>query len=217
MRSELPKVRYNTGIVNRGGESVPHHHHGENGWNREQLAGLDRPEREDWMPKAPVLAALAVKEGDAVADVGAGLGYFALPLVAMAGENGQVYAIDPSQDAVEELRLRASEAHLSLTVIQRGAEDTGLEAASLDKVLWHTMYHDVQDLGRSVRESARILKPGGLWVIVDWKPDPMEKGPPLEVRVSPEMVSETVAPAGFTLLSEFLPSEVTWGMVWQRQ
>ena len=53
--------------------------------DREHLLRLDNPDREQIMPKTPVLEAVNASLDMRVADIGAGLGYFALPLAVAVG------------------------------------------------------------------------------------------------------------------------------------
>lgn len=196
------------------GEDTHFGHHHPAGWTREQLANLERPDREKIMPKGPVLEALDIPPGARVADVGAGLGYFTLPMAQAVGVTGRVLAVDPSADACRELAHRAKNAQLShVEIIQRPAETTGIPRASLDRILWHTMYHDVHDLGAAIEEMGRILKNGGRWVIVDWLKEDTGMGPPLTVRVSSDQAVDAVASRGFRVVSRFTPGPVTWGLV----
>lgn len=180
----------------------------------EKLRRLDHAEREQIMPKAPVIQALRLAAGLRVADVGAGTGYFALPIAVAVGRHGLVEAIDPSPVARGTIHDRAREAGLAQVMVRDGrAEATGLPAQSVDRVLWHALYHEVEDRAAAVAEMWRILKPGGLWVVVDWKPEATEKGPPVEDRVAPAVVVAEATRVGFRLVEEFRPGPVTYGLV----
>ncbi|MHB1611365.1 MAG: class I SAM-dependent methyltransferase [Sulfobacillus sp.] len=182
--------------------------------DREHLLRLDNPEREQMMPKAPVLEAVDATEGMRVADVGAGLGYFSLPLAVAVGRAGLVLAVDPSPAARDELTHRANAAGLfQLEVMAGSAEDTHLASDSVDRVLWHTMYHEVQHRQQAIAEMKRILRSGGLWIIVDWRKELTEFGPPLEHRFTVDEVVAEVAEQGFQEVSRFQPGPVTWGVV----
>ena len=54
---------------------------------------FDDPKRDEWQKPHEVIQALALKPGAAVADIGAGTGYFAARLANMLGK-GRVYAAD---------------------------------------------------------------------------------------------------------------------------
>lgn len=185
--------------------------------DREHLLRLDRPEREEIMPKEPVLAAIGAGAGMRVADIGAGLGYFALPLARAVSSSGRVFAVDPSPAAQEELRDRALRANLpQVTVVGAAAEATGLDAETIDRVLWHTIYHEIERIGEAIEEMRRILRPGGRWIIVDWVKRDTGMGPRLDHRVTVDDVRRDVETRGLRVEREFQPGPVTWGLVVER-
>jgi ubiquinone/menaquinone biosynthesis C-methylase UbiE len=187
----------------------------EGGWSRDRLQRLDHPDRKRVMPHAPVLEALDLKPGQHVADVGAGLGYFTFP-IALQVRPGFVKAIDPSPAAREELRRRADAGKVhGITVIDGTAAATGLPDRSCDRVLWHTIWHELTDAAEAARETHRILRRGGLWVVVDWDPDAEAGiGPPIRERWSRERAMAVVREVGgFSLVSTFQPGPMSWGFV----
>lgn len=193
-----------------------HHHPGRYAqwYDPEHLKRLDDPERERTMPKDPVLHALELETGMRVADIGCGIGYFSLPLAERVGPSGEIVSVDPSPAARNELTRRRDDAKLLQVVVREGtAERTGLPDRHCDRILWHVMYHEVSDREQAIAEMWRILKPKGRWVVVDWIPEPTEKGPPLEDRVSPAVVAEESARVGFTVVKTFAPGSVTWGVI----
>ncbi len=54
---------------------------------------LEAPERKLWLPIEPVLAQMDLAPGIAVADIGVGTGYFALPIAQAIGGSGRVAAV----------------------------------------------------------------------------------------------------------------------------
>lgn len=183
----------------------------------EHLKNLMRPERESLMPKEPVLSHLEVRLGSRVADVGAGLGWLTFPLAIQVGPAGRVYAIDPSQDGISAIRGEARAESLGqIEAVLARAERTPLQDGEVDRIVWHTMYHDVQDRDQALLEMTRILKPGGLWVIVDWEKRQMEMGPPLEVRVTADTVIAEVSQTGMLLRERWQAGPVTWGLTFEK-
>ena len=194
-----------------------HHEHHHGGWSLEELSRLTHPDRVRLMPQAPVLEQINAAKGSTAADVGAGLGWLTFPLAAAVGASGTVLAIDPSHDGVAAIREKAAAEGLGqIDARVASAEDTGLGQASVDRVVWHTMYHDVANRPAALAEMHRILKPGGLWIIVDWEKRPMEGGPPQSVRFHPHEVAAEVESAGFRVLSQWSPGPVTWGLTVER-
>jgi hypothetical protein len=68
---------------------------------------FDDPARAAWQKPAELVAALALRPGQAVADVGAGTGYFLTHLAGAVGETGTVYAVETEPNLVVHLRDRA--------------------------------------------------------------------------------------------------------------
>jgi len=86
------------------------------------------------------------------------------------------------------------------TVVPLVVEESrvGLPDASLDLVYMITVYHELERPAESLRELARMLRPGGILGIVDWRKEPMPMGPPLAHRVAAEDIRGEVERAGFT-------------------
>jgi ubiquinone/menaquinone biosynthesis C-methylase UbiE len=156
---------------------------------------LDDPERKIWMPPEAVLARLALRPGLAVADIGAGTGYFALPIARAIAPGGQVSAVDMQPEMLDLLRERAGE--LPITLVQGEAARTTLADRSQDVVLVANVWHEIDDRAAALAEIARICRPGALLAILDWRPDVEQPpGPRLDHRIAPEDVAAEVAASG---------------------
>src|SRR5687768_18350677 len=66
--------------------------------------------RATWQKPARVLRALGVRRGYVIADVGAGPGFWTIPLARRVGRHGHVFAVDPEPAALEVLRRRLAKA-----------------------------------------------------------------------------------------------------------
>src|SRR5207253_1475652 len=73
---------------------------------------LERPEREQEERPDLLLPALKIKAGDAVADIGAGTGYYTRRLAKLAGEKGTVYAVDIQQEMLDLLTNKMAELNI---------------------------------------------------------------------------------------------------------
>jgi SAM-dependent methyltransferase len=92
-----------------------------------------------------------------VVDLGAGTGRASL---AMAGIGWRVTAVEPGKPMLDMLRAQAANEGLLISTLQASAEDTGLDAASVDLVTAAQSFHWF-DKERALAEIARILKPAG--------------------------------------------------------
>lgn len=170
---------------------------------------FDDPERDAWQKPAEVVAALDLRPGDVVADVGAGTGYFNPYWSRAVGSEGAVLAVDVEPRLVAHLRDRAEkEATRNVVPILGSADDPRLPPGVVDAAVLVNTYHHI-DLRRDYfRRFRRFLAPGGRLVIVDWRAKgEVPVGPPLEHRLPAERVAEELAAAGFVPVGgvDFLP------------
>lgn len=165
----------------------------------ERAHRLDAPERQLWLPTAEVVGVLALAAGDVVADVGAGTGYFSVPMAEAVGVTGKVYAVDVQGEMLALLRKKLEQrAAANIEPVHAGGEATGLKDGCCDLVFMANDWHEFEDRGAVLREARRILRAPGRIAILDWRPDvEPEHGPPLEHRLSAESAWAELSAAGF--------------------
>jgi ubiquinone/menaquinone biosynthesis C-methylase UbiE len=158
---------------------------------------LDLPARSIWLPPADVLGALAVHSGQTIADVGAGTGYFSLPLALAVGPHGKIYAVDAQDEML--LRHKLDEAGVSnVDLIRAEADNTGLPAGSCDLFFVANVWHEFDNRAAVLKEAARILKVGSQIAILDWRTDaPPEPGPPPDHRLDSSNAADALRSNGF--------------------
>ena len=177
------------------------------------LAGrLDNPERLLWIPPAVVIGALAVQPGDAIADIGAGTGYFSLPLAHAAGSLGQVYAVDCQAEMLGHLQFKLDTGSISnIRVINADADSTGLPNASCDLVFMANVWHEFADRPAVLREARRLLNARGRIAVLDWRPDVEPgHGPPLHHRISATHAAANLQSAGFAEVTQSNIGKYSW-------
>jgi len=187
------------------------HAHGAHG-NPEDLdayiARLTGPDRDAWQRPDEVLAALGVEEGQTVADVGAGPGYFTMRLARALGPRGRVYAVEVAAEMVGVLRARLAGAGVSnvLPLLSR-ENDSLLPPSSCDRILVADTFHHFPDGVAYLRHLAAALRRGGLLANLDFHRRETPVGPPLEHRIAREDFLVAADRAGLAVVDEktFLP------------
>lgn len=163
---------------------------------------FDDPRRDEWQKPAELLRALAVQGDMAVADLGAGTGYFTAHLSSAVGGRGAVYAVDVEPSLVAHLRDRADREGLANVVPVLGsAASPRLAPASVDLMVLLDTYHHVDDRRDYLLGLHRILRPGGRVAVVEWKAGKQPEGPKEEDHKIPRArVEAEMREAGFEAL-----------------
>ncbi len=180
-----------------------------------QMHRLEDPDRLAWLPPAEVLAHLSLQPGYTVADIGAGTGYFTLPIASAVGSAGRVLAVDVSPEMLDRLRARLAEAGLSsVDCVEAEASATTFPAGSCDVALLANVWHEFDDHAAVLDEVRRILRPLGRIALLDWRPDvERHHGPPLEHRIAPDVAAASLTRAGFRLAQPLVLLPYSWLLI----
>ena len=170
---------------------VPHQHHPPS--SDEYAKVLEDPSRDAWQKPHEVVMALDLKPTDIVADIGAGTGYFARRFALHAGE---VYAVDIDPKL---LAIAGSKAPPNLQTVLAEPHDPHLQAQSVDLIFFCDVVHHLEDRPAYYRKLAKVMKPGGRIVVVDFYKKPLPVGPPESMKLSEEEVIAEFREAGFGL------------------
>ena len=131
---------------------------------------LERPEREQEERTDLLVPALKLKRGEAVADIGAGTGYYTRRLVKAIGTNGVVYSVDIQQEMLDILTNKLTGENIfNVKPILGTATDPRLPRASLDLILMVDVYHEFDHPFEMVEAMCEALKPGGRIVFVEFR------------------------------------------------
>lgn len=169
------------------------------------------PDRDWWAALWPdpegTLRTPGVRPGMTVVDLCCGDGYFTAPLAAIAG--GRVYALDIDPQMLDEARAEVARqgACVAEWICADARDVATLIPERVDYVLIANTFHGVPDQSGLARAVAAVLKPGGCFAVVNWHRIPRDqtvvldhpRGPPTEMRMSPEQVRAVVEPTGFAL------------------
>ena len=170
-------------------------------WQR----NLETEGREVYEKRLAIVDAVALKPGQAVADVGAGTGLFTRLFAARVGPQGRVYAVDIARVFVDGNLERARAARLGNVVgIVSTQADTRLDEGSVEVAFICDAYHHFEDPQAMLASIRRALRPGGTLIIVDFEripgvsPDWILK----HVRAGKDDFRREIESAGFRYVEE---------------
>lgn len=135
---------------------------------------LNRPEREEEEQPAKVIDALELRDGEVVADLGAGSGYFTFRIAPRVGKTGKVLAVEIQDKMLETIRRRALALKATNVEAVKGSDtDPGLPVSGVELVLMVDVYHELACPFEVMTQVRKALKPGGRVVFVEYrKEDP---------------------------------------------
>jgi SAM-dependent methyltransferase len=138
------------------------------GW--QGAAWLEREEREQEERGDLLLRELGLKPGMAVADVGAGTGYYARRIAPLVGSSGIVYAVDVQPEMIQMLGDLAKKANLpNIKPVLCTVDNVKLPDASIDLAIMVDVYHELEFPFEVMESVVRALKPGGRVVYVEYR------------------------------------------------
>jgi predicted methyltransferase len=193
-----------------GCPSTMHDVEGRRIFNPVYRRGLDTPDRQRWQKPDEVVRALALAPGAAVADVGAGTGYFSARLAKAVGAEGRVFATDVQDEMIRALEARIARDGLeNVTVVRAAFDDPTLPPGCCDLALLANVYKEIAKRPAYLRRLAPVLRDGGRIAIIDFRPDAPGLGPPREARLPEAQVVAELGEAGFVLAErhDFLPRQ----------
>ena len=161
--------------------------------------------RDAWQRVPDIFAAMGVREGAVVADVGAGNGYFTTRLAKAVGPTGRVYAVDISSNAIAGLRNRLEREGLTnVELVLSTPSDPKLPAAALDAALIINAYHEMREHQAILAALKRSLKPNGRLVIVEPIDDGQRGAPRANQeshhQIAPLYLQQDALQAGFVIV-----------------
>ena len=171
---------------------------------------LERPERENEEAPSKALDLLELKPGMAVADIGAGSGYYSSRIARRVGPTGHVYATDIQQGMIDILERRIkSEGLANMTTILGGADDPKLPPNSIDLAIMVDVYHELQQPQIFLQRLKAAFKPNGRLVLLEFRKEDPDI-PILEVhKMSVAEVDQEMKAEGYAI------DKVVEGLPWQ--
>ncbi|HYU30645.1 MAG TPA: class I SAM-dependent methyltransferase [Thermoanaerobaculia bacterium] len=182
-----------------------------NVFGHEHWQWLERPGREQEERPDLVIQAMNLEDGDVVAEIGAGSGFFARRLARAVGPSGKVYANDIQPEMLDKLRELAAAEKITNIVPVLGTEtDPNLPDRQADWILLVDVYHEFQKPQEMLAKIRRALKPNGRVALVEYRKEGDTASQIASAhKMSVEQVLAEWEPAGFTLVEtlETLPSQ----------
>lgn len=173
---------------------------------------LEREGRDKLEKPEVVIEAMHLKDGDVVADLGCGTGFFTRRIARAVAPSGKVYAEDIQPQMLDLLKKYVAEEGITNVIPVLGTEtDPKLPRGRMDWILLVDVYHEFQEPAPMLAKIREALKPGGRIALVEYRAEDPSVAPdiPPPHRMSIEQILREWEPAGFEMVEriETLPSQ----------
>lgn len=136
-----------------------------------------------------IVAQMGLMQGQTVADLGCGNGFYVLPAAQMVGGGGTVYAVDVQESKLAATvsianqfgyrNVRVRQADLARPLLD-------LPQNSCDAIIIGNILHEISDKQQLLKNAYRLLKSPGKLLVVEWKKNTVPIGPPMNNRIDQE-------------------------------
>src|SRR3990167_7428396 len=124
-----------------------------------------------------ILLAVGIANGQTLADLGAGSGFYSLTAGKLVGVQG-----------IKNIKTM-------LCDLEQARSCQQIPTGSVDVVLMANISHQITNLNNLFAEAYRLLKTGGKLLVIEWNEEPSVLGPASKQRISSQEVRKTAAKA----------------------
>jgi len=168
-----------------------------------------------------ILEKADIKQGQIIADFGCGKSLFFLyALLTLVGKEGRVYGIDILPEIIETISREIQYHDLSGIIPVLGNLDAkyGVQIPDrqVDRGFLINTLHQSSDILSMLFEASRIVKKGGLLIVIDWDKAESPFGPHDDRRIKLEAINEAAEISNLELLDSFRPGAYHYGLIFRK-
>ena len=166
-----------------------------------------------------VVAQTGLMQGQVVADLGCGNGFYVLPAAQLVGSSGTVIAVDVVENKLGATVSIANQfGYKNVKIVKADLEKPLMDVPenSCDMVIVGNILHEVKQTDMLIRNMYRILKTGGRVMVVEWKRSATPFGPPLDKRIEQEKLEILLMQAGMRKVKELQADGYHYAMLFEK-
>jgi ubiquinone/menaquinone biosynthesis C-methylase UbiE len=166
-----------------------------------------------------ILSHFHVRDGDLVADYGAGAGTFIPGLSKKVGERGRVFACEIQRTLVEKIGTMINEANIQnvdpLWCDLEAENGIKISDGVLDVAIIVNTLYQIEERERAIAENRRTMRSGGVVYVVDWEDSFGGMGPHPDCVICKQAAIDLFEAAGFILEREYPAGEHHYGLAFR--
>lgn len=167
-----------------------------------KMAFLDSKQRERLVPPEILIDQMPIQNNDTLLDVGAGSGFFTIPMAEKT--TNTVYAMDPDQRMLGVIEAKAKEKGIqNIEPLQETIENLSLQDESIDFVMASLILHEVKSLNLALSKIFDVMSVGAHLLCLEYeKDDLIIEGPPMSIRIQSEELEKSLLAIGFDIVKK---------------
>lgn len=167
-----------------------------------KIAFLDSKQREKLIPPEVLINQMPIQENHTLLDVGAGSGFFTIPMAERT--SSKVYALDPDRRMLSVIEEKAKDKGLNnIELIQNYLEDLSIQNDSIDFAMASLILHEVSSLAKALSKIHEVLKAGGHLLCLEYENDEkIKEGPPIAIRIGSDELEGVLIRNGFKIVKK---------------
>jgi len=152
-----------------------------------------------------VINATGLQKGNTFLDAGCGDGYISIEASKIVGSGGVVYALDVYPESIDKVKAEVQNQNLNNLnpILADITESIPVDESTVDLVLMANVLHgfvEEDEVDVVMKNISKVIKPGGIFSVVEFRKVESENGPPYNVRLSPSDVADILQRYGFDLI-----------------
>ena len=183
----------------------------------EWMKTLDSPARVQGLKITEVIAALKLKPGMLVADIGAGTGVFSIPLARAVRPGGKLYAVEVDEKLLAHIVEVGTEQGVTNSESVYAEFNDPLLPPGVDLAFIHDVLHHIEARDVYLKNLAGYLKPGGRIAVIDFKAGVGGHRNEPAMQLGQEQVTAMMATVGMKPAEEIALFEDKWFVIFVKQ
>jgi len=165
-----------------------------------------------------ILKQVKIEPEMTIADLGAGSGFFTIPLAKQVGKNGLIYAVDLIAESLELIEEKAKNEKLfniKTLVCDLEREKIKIKNETCDLALLVNDLYLIEKKEPVINEVNRILKPKGQAIFIEWEPEKILFKTEI-YPISQNDLQKLIEENNFKKIKEFSPSKFHYGLIFEK-
>jgi ubiquinone/menaquinone biosynthesis C-methylase UbiE len=178
---------------------------------------LNSEERRKILPPESTLTKFGLHDGDIVADIGCGIGYFTIPAANIVGSSGKIYALDILDKMINEIKIKLKKLDISnVETVLTEENNLKLQEETVTFAFISNVLHEAKNKEKFLSEVKKIICSKGRIAIIEWKKGNYKMGPPMEDRLDKEVLVKILDKLGFINISTIDIAKDFYGLIAER-